>query len=359
MGDARIDRKPVPLDAAIAQAARMLDASRLPVIGGLGADIAGTRAAVALAERIGGVIDHMHSDAVLRDLAVMREAGSYVTTPNEARLRADTLLLVGPGLLEAWPELVARLTAAPNAREVDNDKRRITWLGTGKGAALPGASMIGRDPRDLPILLAQLRACIGGRPAGKVPRPIATLADSLKTARFGVAVWSAAALDELVIAMLAGLIDDLNATTRFTALPLAPADNAIGALQACGWMTGFPMRTGFGRGYPEHDPWRCDARRLIESGEADCAVWIASYRPTTPPWTRRVPMITLANAPPRDTDGVVIQVGQPGLDHDAVEHSAMTGTLTARAAEQKSALPSVADVIARIATALPDGAWPC
>ena len=26
-----------------------------------------------------------------------------------------------------------------------------------------------------------------------------------------------------------------------------------------GWMTGFPPRTGFGRGYPEHDPWRFEA----------------------------------------------------------------------------------------------------
>ena len=80
------------------------------------------------------------------------------------------------------------------------------------------------------------------------------------------------------IEMLFGLIDDLNAHTRFTGLPLAPGDNAAGVMQACGWMTGFPMRTGFGRGYPEHDPWRFDATRLVESGEADCALWISAYR---------------------------------------------------------------------------------
>ena len=105
MGDARIDGRPVALEAAIAEAARMLAASRLPVIAGLGTDIAGARAAVALARRIGGVVDHMHAAAVMRDLAVMRQAGAYLTTPNEARLRGDTLLLVGPGLIEAWPDL--------------------------------------------------------------------------------------------------------------------------------------------------------------------------------------------------------------------------------------------------------------
>src|SRR4051794_20713805 len=105
MGDARIDGRPVALDAAIAEAARLLAQSRLPVISGLGTDIAGARAAIALAERLGGVIDHMNSAALLRDVAVMREAGLYVTTLNEARLRGDTLLLVGPGLIEAWPQL--------------------------------------------------------------------------------------------------------------------------------------------------------------------------------------------------------------------------------------------------------------
>src|SRR5215471_6803836 len=99
MGSAFIDGRPVELQAACAEAARLLDHSRLPLIAGLGTDVAGARAAIALAQRLGGVIDHMHSDAVLRDLDGMREAGMMVTTPNEARLRADTVLVAGAGLL--------------------------------------------------------------------------------------------------------------------------------------------------------------------------------------------------------------------------------------------------------------------
>ena len=62
----------------------------------------------------------------------------------------------------------------------------------------------------------------------------------------------------------------------------AAGDNAIGILQACGWMTGFPMRTGFARGVAEHDPWRFDAVRLVENGEADCALWISAYGAIAP-----------------------------------------------------------------------------
>jgi formylmethanofuran dehydrogenase subunit B len=166
-------------------------------------------------------------------------------------------------------------------------------------------------------------------------------------------VWSAAALDSLAIEMLCGLVADLNAKTRFSGLPLAAGDNAVGALQACGWMTGFPVRIGFGRGYPEHDPWRFDAGRLVETGEADCVLWISAYRAVAPKWKRAVPTIALTaqganfSRPPR----VHINVGRPGIDHDAVEYRPATGTLAGAIATTPSELPSVAHTLAQIACA--------
>ena len=357
MGDARIDGRPVALEAAIAEAAHMLAASRLPVIAGLGTDIAGARAAVSLAVGIGGVVDHMHAAAVIRDLAVMRQAGAYLTTPSEARLRGDTLLLVGAGLIEAWPDLGC-LFGTLGTPEAGAGERRIFWLCPGKGTTDAAIKTVGRKADELPTLLAVLRAHIAGRPAGKIAKPVATLATALQAARFGVAVWSAASLGAPAIEMLFGLIDDLNANTRFSGLPLAPGDNAHGVLQACGWLTGFPMRTAFGRGAPEHDPWRCDTTRLVDDGEADCALWISAYRAAAPGWHRAVPQIVLA-AQPGPGQRVFIQVGRPALDHDAVEHDMASGMLVARAARRANDLPSVAEMIARIAAALPHAGLPC
>jgi formylmethanofuran dehydrogenase subunit B len=354
MGEARIDGRPVALEAAIAEAARMLAASRLPVIAGLGTDIAGARAAVALARRIGGAVDHMHAAAVMRDLAVMRQAGAYLTTPNEARLHGDTLLLVGAGLTEAWPDL-GRLFGTLHAPE---NERRIFWLCPGKGTTGSGIRTVGRKAEELPTLLATLRAHIAGRPAGRIAKPVAALAAALQAARFGVAVWSAACLDAPTIEMLFGLLDDLNAKTRFSGLPLPAGDNAHGVLQACGWLTGFPMRTGFGRHDAEHDPWQFDATRLVDDGEADCALWISAYRAAAPAWHRTIPQILLSAAPVADQH-VTIQVGRPALDHDAAEHDMASGLIVARTAAHPSDLPSVADVIARIAAALPPVDLPC
>ena len=373
MVEAWIDGRPAALRAAAIEAAKLLDASRLPVVAGLGTDVDGARAAIGLAAQIGGVVDHMHSDAVLRDLDVARESGMILTTANEAALRADTLLMVGPGLVRAWPELDAQLFGRRPAREVAGIRRRVFWLCPGAkakplpgGAGAPGGSVvIGRDPRDLPVVLAAVRARVAGRPCGNgraAGKALDSLAADLAAARFGVAVWSAAELDVLTIEMLCGLVRDLNRSTRFSGLPLAPGDHAAGVPQVCGWMTGFPMRTAFGRGFPEHDPWCFDARRLVESGEADGALWISAYRAVGPGWTRNVPTVGLtgADANFRWRPHVHIVVGRPGVDHDAVEWLNATGTLAAISATEKSEAISVAQAVGHIALAVASNrAAPC
>jgi len=366
MADAFIEGRGATLEAAVAEAARLLAASRQPVIAGLGTDVAGARAAVALAERLGGVIDHLH--ALPHDLDVAREAGMLRTTTNEAALRADTLLLVGPGLAAAWTQLVPGLLARPPDPDFTS-ARRIHWLCPGSRRQIPSGLPIetaGRDPRQLKVALAALRALLAGRPCSDLPLParaLTSLATRLSSARFGVAIWAVAELDPLAIEMLAGLIDDLNATTRFSSLPLAPGDNAAGVMQVSGWMSGFPVRTGFGRGYPEHDPWRFDAKRLVESGEGDCVLWISAYRPAAPDWDVAVPTIALTSSQAkfRRHPRVLIPVGRPGVDHDSVEHIADTGTLGCIEATGRSGAVSVAQMLGSIAAALPaDGrVWPC
>jgi formylmethanofuran dehydrogenase subunit B len=366
MHDAWIDGAPAELDTAAATAARLLGASRQPLIAGLGADVAGAHAATALAQRIGAAIDHMNADALLRDLDVLRESGLMLTTPSETSLRADTLLLVGPCVSDASRELLSYLLGAAGERGDNRPmERRIFWLCPGRHVSAAGEiTIVGLEARDAPVLLATLRARVNGRPARPSPVPapaLDELADALKAARFGVAVWSAAELDALTIEMLCGLVVDLNATTRFSGLPLAPGDNAIGVLQVCGWMTGFPMRAGLGRSYPVHDPWQYRAARLVESGEADCVLWISAYRAQAPEWNGDPPTIALAPADARfhNLPHVHIAVGVPGRDHDGVEHHPMIATLAAVAATHRSNALSVAAAIAAIEAHLTDGSSPC
>jgi formylmethanofuran dehydrogenase subunit B len=358
MGRAWIGGKPAALERALAEAAGLLAASRCPLIAGLGTDVAGARAAIGLAERTGGVIDHMNSDALLRDLAVLREAGMMVITPNEARLRADTLLLVGPSLEKEAPDLSRWLGLGSSGKGAAAANRSVVRLCPGGGAAIPGERIVACDRNHLPVVLAAMRARRAGRPVGKTAiraKTIEQIATLLKAARFGVAVWSAVDLDALAIEMLCGIVADLNVATRFSGFAIPPGDNATGVLQACGWMTGFPMRTGFGRGHPEHDPWRHDGARMVAAGEADCVVWISAYRAAAPRWPDGAPVIALATgeATRGRAPAVQIEVGQPGVDHDGVEQCPMLGTLVAVAATRRSETISVADAIAAIMAAMP------
>jgi formylmethanofuran dehydrogenase subunit B len=372
---ASIDGEPTSLDAAAAAAARLLARSKQPLIAGLGSDIEGARAAVALAERVGGVVEHMHSAALLRDLDGLRETGVMLTTPGEARVRADVVLLVGDGLTETWPHLIERLLAPPARPEGADVKRRIVWLAPAIGARIRGFEgniEIWRAERGaaLAVNLAALRARVKNRRivnrqpvrSGLPLSSLDSIATTIKAARFGVAVWTAESLGALEIEMLNGLVRDLNETTRFSTLPLAAPDNGAGVLAACGWMTGFPMRTGFGAGGPIHDPWRFDADRLVASGETDCVLWISAFGAAPPAWLSAANVIALCEptAEFAEEPNVRITVGRPGVDHDAVMHSSDLGTLVAATASARSGALSIARALERIGACLGEAnARPC
>jgi formylmethanofuran dehydrogenase subunit B len=354
MSAARVDGKPVLLAEAAERAAEILSQARFPVVAGLGTDVAGARASIFLAAKLRGAYDHMRSRQIFAGLDVMRQAGLMFTTPSEARLRADVYLFIGNDLLEVWPKMLERLAPGEIPPfDLVQEKRKLLWIAprrSAQSAALPAEIF---ESQNLHVALGLVRACVSGKPiccAPGVRRKLDPFADALKNARFGVAVWSTMSLDSLAIEMLHGLLRDLNEKTRFSGLPLGGGSNANGVVQTSGWMTGLPVRTSFGRGFPEHDTWQFDACRLIESGEADAALWISAYEAEAPDWKRNAPLVALVSpqtAFAREPK-VYIEVGRPGLDHDAAEFDRDTSAIVARAAARPSEAPSVAAVIGQI-----------
>ena len=332
------------LDEALREAAALLSTKRCPVIAGLGTCAAGAEAAASLAEACGATLDHACSKALLSDLGAMREYGWIVATPLLARARADTVLLVGAGLDE--------FTLPPAPSLTPEATRRVLRF----------------SPNKLLPKLGVLRALAAGRPVASGADPdgaLATLAETLRAARYGVAVWSAGAMDEIEVEALCGLVSDLNATTRWAGLPLPAPGNADGVARALGSKTGFPVRVGFGRGHAEHDPWRLDAVRMVESGEADAAVWVQAMEPGPPPWTRHVPLVAVTAPAARfaEPPEIAITVGCPGVDHDAVLFSAEAGALVAvraqRQADSPRDVPTVATVLDGITAALRERGGSC
>jgi formylmethanofuran dehydrogenase subunit B len=361
-----IEGRSVSLAEAAHAAAGLIAASRLPVFLLGACDVAGTRAAIQLAARVGGVIDHSESKGAFRELDVMRNFGKFIVTPNEARQRADTVLLVGSGLTKLWPDMSERLGLGELPRlGLPPQRRQILWLGgSGEERALFTLAdrTIAADDGALAALIAALRARHAGRRVAlSVPDggALEAMAEMLKDAKFGVAVYSPASLDALAIEMLAGLVADLNKTTRFSTISVGGSGNAETSMQTAGWMTGFPVRTGFGRGYPEHDSWRFDASRLIESGEADALIWISSA-PGLPALPARIPVVALsADQSAGNNVKVQIAIGQHGRDHDGVDFARETQSLVWRRAGHATQIPSAASVLEEIAERIPREAATC
>ncbi len=357
------------LDAAIQAAAAVLAGARQPLIAGLGTDIEGVTAAIELARHLRGVVDHASSGALLRDLNIMRTRGWIITSPLEARARADVLLLAGAGLHPAPAELQPLLDASAPSY-FPNIQRRILRLmprsdesspplaggGRGEGSNQKTAD-INSYADTLIDQLALLRMILAGR-AATAPDHLRETAEALRKARYSVIVWSAAHLTEPAIETICGLIEDLNARTRCAGLPLAPGDNTAGAAQTAAWLTGYPLPVGFPRGVPEHDPWRFDAIRLAESGEAEAAIWIAALGTTAPPWQRGLKLIALVtNETSVSTwltkPNAVIIVARPGIDHNAIFYDPRFGAFVARTAAAPSSTPPVATVLRAIRAVLP------
>ena len=137
--------------------------------------------------------------------------------------------------------------------------------------------------------------------------------------------------------MLFGLVDDLNAHTRFTGLPLR-AGRQCGR-RAAGVRLDDRLSDAH-RLRPRLSGARSLALRRDAAGRERRgrlrAVDLGLSATRAPAWTRDVPTIALdrGRTPVARPRAFTSQVGRPGIDHDAVEHLAATGTLGARAGDQ-------------------------
>jgi formylmethanofuran dehydrogenase subunit B len=348
---------------ATARAAQILVASRAPVFA-VAADVAGTRAVLRLADRLGGVVDHPESDALFRNLRILQDSGGLTTTLSEVRNRADMVLIVGADPSSGLPRFFERcLEPSQTLFDAEPLRRHLFRLGPPANDASParaGVTELACAQTHLPQAIAALNALLRGREiaetsvAGIDRGDLGILVDRLKAARYAVVIWAPALLSisggDLIAHGLLELVRQATRITRCSALALGGGGNLFGVNQVCTWQTGYPIRTAFGQGVPEHDPYRFSARRMVEEGEADALVWISAFGEASPPIRADVPTIVLAPrfAPEARAAAVCIPVGVPGLDH-AGQVFRTDGVVALRlAAQRTTSLPDVSSIVAAI-----------
>ncbi|MGU3538335.1 formyltransferase [Methylobacterium sp. A54F] len=334
-------------ETAIEAAATLLAGARSPVIAGLNADVAALRTAFRLAGTLGASVDFTGSDAAYADLGSLTRNGIMATTPAEAAGRADVVLVVGARPWDA-PGLADLAAGTPSRGRAAGSARSLLVLGGPDG--LPHAAFP-VEPAGFAVALAHLRAFAKGNLSDD--HPYADLARRLAAAQYGVAVYEPGELGEMAVETLQGLVKDLNETTRFFTLGLSGADQSRSVVQVSAWTSGQAPRTGFGRGVPEHDPWRFDAARQAAAGEIDGALWLSPLPGPRPDWLGRVPAVAIVGQGSPEATGelaeIVITVPVPGTGAGGVLWNEGRATLTYRSAGAPGAGPAAAEIVETLA----------
>ena len=329
----QIDGRPVPLQQAITAAADLLRNSRNPIVTGLGTDVAGVRAAIALAERAGAVIDHAQSDSSFRNYRVLQTGGWVTTTLTEARNRADLFVIVGSDIKKYHARFFEKIVNPPSTMFPGvAEQRTVVVIGDNIGLPARGARVsdvisIPCKPERIAEVLDALRALAKGAtlPAttiGGVPRAaIDDLLTRCKAAKYAVFTWISSSLEfgdaDITVQAICEFIKEANATTRVAGLALGGAEGSTTAGYVTAWQTGFPLRVSFASGAPQYDPERYSWRRLVAEGACDVLLWVASFSPDLSPPDGKFSDIVLGTPGLKlqRTPKVFIPIGTPGVDH--------------------------------------------
>lgn len=367
----QIDGKDVTLDEAVAAAARLINESRLPIFGGLGTDVDGIRAAIALAEKGGGIVDHALSDGQYRNFRVLQSTGWVLTTLTEARNRADLFIVAGSDIHQHHPRFFERIVCNEASMFADDPpKRTVVFLGDQldqsavKGKRIGEVLSLAVQPDRIAEILDAMRAMnkggtVSGDSIGGLPRAaVEDLLARCKAASYGVIIWAPPSLTfpnaDLTVQAISEFVKEINLTSRFAGLSLGGHDGATSAGAVCSWQSGFPLRVSYASGKPDYDPERYSANRLLAAKEGDLLLWLSSFSSNITEPETDVPTIFLG-APgikPSRTPKVYIPVGTPGVDHAGTMVRVDNVVSLPLRQLRQSTLPRAADVLEKIEAAL-------
>ena len=368
----QVDGRACSLGQAVSSAARVLAASRQPLFGGLGTDVAGARALYRLACVTGAICDPAGGAALMRGVRALQDRGSFTTTLAEVRTRADVIVCLGGLPSPRAAEFFARCGLGIEDGEALVAKRHVVVLG-GSPDDQRGLVELGKHPGittesvplhgDLFATIAMLAALLAMRAVRDVPMPLAALAQRLRAARYAVIVGETGRLPEhgaLIVETVNRIVGTLNTSTRAGAMWLGGGNGAGTVNQVFTWLSGLPLRSRAGPLGLEHEPLCFDAPRLLNDAAVDSLLWVSSFDgESTPPASSisaSLPLIVLGHpalaACAARPGAVFIPVSTPGIGSAGHLFRADGGTVLPLAPLYADTLPTLADVLDSVTLAL-------
>lgn len=280
----------VDVEEAAEEAARILVEAKRPLLWGWAStDCGAQRVGVALAEEVGGVIDSTASVCHGPSCIAVQDVGMSSATLGQIKNRADLVVYWGANPMHAHPRHLSRYSIFPRGyfRERGEQDRKLIVIDTRQNDTSKIADrFVQIGPGCDYELLGALRTIVNGgeitqKEIGGVPATeIRKLAEEMMGCQFGTIFFG------LGLTMSPGrhrnidnaisLVADLNRHTKFVIMPMRGHYNVVGFSEVLTWQTGYPFAVDFSRGYPRYNPGETTANDLLQRGEADAMLSIAS-----------------------------------------------------------------------------------
>ncbi|MBI1731520.1 MAG: formylmethanofuran dehydrogenase subunit B [Gammaproteobacteria bacterium] len=311
---ALMEGKPATIDAAVAEAARILVEARFPIAYGLSdTTCEAQRQAVAIMDMVRGNIDTTTSVCHGPSGIAFQGVGESTMTLGEVKNRADLVIYWGGNPAESHPRHFGRYAVTAKGMFTPNGKkdRTVVVIDVRRTPSVPAANIFVqlKPGKDFELLWA-LRVRVKGRPihadieeiTGVPPATIEDLVQRMKGCRYGVLFFGMGLTmtrgRHFNSGALLALATDLNEFTHFVAKPVRGHGNVTGADNVMSWQTGYPFGVNFSRGYPRFNPGEFTTVDTLARGDADAAMIIASDPASNFPreataHLRRIPVISL------------------------------------------------------------------
>ena len=208
-------------------------------------------------------------------------------TLGEVKNRADLIIYWGGNPAECHPRHFTKYTLTQKGRFVPNGRkdRTMVLVDIRETASAKAADIFlqVRPAKDFEVITT-LRALIKGQrvdaklvaETGLTVEQLQEFADRMKSCKFGVLFFgmglSMTRGKHMNSAALLTLAAEMNAFTKFVAMPMRGHGNVTGGDVIMRWTTGYPFGVNLARGYPRFNPGEFSTIDLLVRGDTDAAL---------------------------------------------------------------------------------------
>ncbi len=224
--------------------------------------------------------------------------GKVTCTLGEVKNRADFIVYWGGNPAECHPRHFTKYTLMQKSPFLPRGRKDRTMvlvdIRETKSVKASDVFLQVRPGKDFELITV-LRAMIKDQPVseaqvaetGLTLEQLQDFVAKMKAAKYGVFFFgmglSMTRGKHMNSAALLTLAAEMNAFTKFVAMPMRGHGNVTGADVIMRWQTGYPFGISFNRGYPRYNPGEFSTVDVLVRGDTDCAFIIGADPGATMP----------------------------------------------------------------------------